>query len=285
MLPVPTQLQSQIRQAEAASCYSDAVSLSNWDRRMFMEQSPRQSFPPVRNVAKVYHPMIRLINGTAAEQTTWLKCKYPKCKWLNWITGNYKVSSWDPLPFCKWVFGRESVCLLEFEGHNYQTTCFAARMQAGNNRNSGAAGSCHRWQKSECTPSGLRCAVISSGSVPCFHPDESMRCKGSFVSPLHLQRQGPHVFTGAASLTLHLFLSLSPSSFHFFGKLSSVALIYLASTVLCCRARRFCLCRKVSEPAEFHLGSTIQTSAQVWQRPQVSNWLKNICGNCAKAKP
>lgn len=58
-----------------------------------------RSHPVVHNVSKVYHPMIRLINGTAAEQRTWLKCKYPKCKWLNWIMGNYKVSSWDLLDF------------------------------------------------------------------------------------------------------------------------------------------------------------------------------------------
>lgn len=54
-----------------------------------------RSHPVVHNASKVYHPMIRLINGTAVEQRTWLKCKYPKCKWLNWITGNYKVFSWD----------------------------------------------------------------------------------------------------------------------------------------------------------------------------------------------
>lgn len=92
--------------------------------------------------------------------------------------------------------------------------------------------------------------------------------KGSSVSPLHLQRQGPRVFTGAASLSLAQSLSLthslslSLSSFHFFGKHLSVALIYLASAVLCCLAhlRRFCLGRKVSEPAEFYLGSTTQTS-------------------------
>lgn len=54
-----------------------------------------RSHPAVHNVSKVYHPMIRLINGTAVEQRTWLKCKYPKCKWLNWIMGNYKPSSWD----------------------------------------------------------------------------------------------------------------------------------------------------------------------------------------------
>lgn len=64
-----------------------------------MEQGPCQSFASVRNVSKVYHPMIRLINGTAVEQRTWLKCKYPKCKWLNWIIGNYKVSSWDLFDF------------------------------------------------------------------------------------------------------------------------------------------------------------------------------------------
>lgn len=60
-----------------------------------MEQGPCQSFASSRDVSKVYHPVIRLINGTAVEQRTWLKCKYPKCKWLCWITGNYKVSSWD----------------------------------------------------------------------------------------------------------------------------------------------------------------------------------------------
>ncbi len=53
------------------------------------------SHPAVHNVSKVYHLMIRLINGTAVERRTWLKCKYPKCKWLDWIIGNYKVSSWD----------------------------------------------------------------------------------------------------------------------------------------------------------------------------------------------
>lgn len=56
-----------------------------------------RSHPVVHNVSKVYHPVIRLINGTAVEQRTWLKCKYPKFKWLNWIMGNYKVSSWGLL--------------------------------------------------------------------------------------------------------------------------------------------------------------------------------------------
>lgn len=52
-----------------------------------------RSHPAVHRASKVYHPMIRLINETAVEQRTWLKCKYPQCKWLNWIVGNYKLSS------------------------------------------------------------------------------------------------------------------------------------------------------------------------------------------------
>lgn len=69
---------------------------------MFTEQGPCQSFASIHDVSKVYHPVIRLINGTTVEQRTWLKCKYPKRKWLCWITGNYKVSSWD-LPGWKWL--------------------------------------------------------------------------------------------------------------------------------------------------------------------------------------
>ena len=74
-----------------------------------------RSHPVVHNVSKVYHPMIRLINGTAVEQRTWLKCKYPKCKWLNWITGNYKVASWDLVDFVNdsvvlWIWKIDCQC-------------------------------------------------------------------------------------------------------------------------------------------------------------------------------
>lgn len=44
---------------------------------MFTEQGPFQSFASIHDVSKVYHSVIRLINGTAVEHQTWLKCKYP----------------------------------------------------------------------------------------------------------------------------------------------------------------------------------------------------------------
>lgn len=133
---------------------------------MFVEQGPCQSFPSVHNVSKVYHPMIRLINGTAAEQTTWLKCKYPKCKWLNWIIGNYRVSSRDLLDAANGSRGVVNIrlgCSLLRGGEEREgKKKMKAGMQAGNNV-SAVTGSCHRWQKSESTPRGQACTGEGKG--------------------------------------------------------------------------------------------------------------------------
>lgn len=88
------QLHWEIRQTEAASCYSDAVSLTNYDQLLFTEQNPRRSFTS-HNVSKVYHVTIKLINGTAAEQMTGLKPKYTQMWEDRWfMSGNYSASSW-----------------------------------------------------------------------------------------------------------------------------------------------------------------------------------------------
>lgn len=131
-----------------------------------MEQGPRQSFASIHNVSKVYHPMIRLINGTAVEQRTWLKCKYPKCKWLNWIIQNYKVSPWDLLDF---VNGSR--------GCKYQSECALLKKTKKKTAESEQCelSLAHCWRISESTSSDKLAYVWAwKGFSVCFQVTESV---------------------------------------------------------------------------------------------------------------